>query len=189
MLRRRRACQVREGGGGGGRAAPRAGGGGGGGGPADPPLVLLDEPFGALDPVTRADLQGAFRRIQRATGKTVVFVTHDMDEALLLADRIFVLNQGRLAQAGTPAEILQHPASDFVRQFVAGEAGAMRVLAVRHVAEILRPGPAPGAPEIAGEVTLRDALGLMVSAGTQRLAVREADGALLGHVTLSDIVR
>ena len=155
---------------------------------ADPKLVLLDEPFGALDPVTRRDLQTAFRRIQRDTRKTAVFVTHDMDEALLLADRIFVLNEGRLAQAGTPAEILQRPASDFVRRFVAGEPGAMRGLAVRLVADILRPGAAPGAPEIAPDATLREALGLMVAARTDMLAVRAADGAPLGHIALAGIV-
>ncbi len=155
---------------------------------ADPKLLLLDEPFGALDPITRADLQAALRRIQRETGKTTVFVTHDMDEALLLADSIVLLDRGRLAQAGTPAEILANPATDFVRQFVAGEASAMRSLAVRRVADIARPGAAPDAPSIAPDATLREALGRMIAAHTHRLAVQVPEGAPAAHVTLADIV-
>ncbi len=151
---------------------------------ADPPLLLLDEPFGALDPVTRGGLQTALRRIQRETEKTMVFVTHDMDEALLLADRIVILDRGRLAQAGTPAEILEHPSSDFVRGFVAGEASSLRALAVRSVADHCRPGAAAGAPEIAAEATLREALGMMVAAGVRRLRVAGQDS----HVALDDIV-
>ncbi len=151
---------------------------------ADPKLLLLDEPFGALDPITRGGLQTALRRIQRATAKTMVFVTHDMDEALLLADCIVILKDGRLAQAGTPAEIVEQPASDFVRGFVAGEAAALRGLAVRRVGEVCRPGRAEGAPEIGPEATLRDALSLMVTARVRRLAVRGRDS----HVALDDIV-
>ena len=151
---------------------------------ADPKLLLLDEPFGALDPVTRGGLQTALRRIQRETAKTMVFVTHDMDEALLLADRIVILDRGRLAQAGMPAEILERPASDFVRGFVAGEASAMRALAVRRVAEHRRPGAVADVPEVDADATLRDALGLMVAAGVRRVSVRGQDS----HVALDDIV-
>ena len=150
---------------------------------ADPPLLLLDEPFGALDPITRAGLQTALRRIQRDTAKTMVFVTHDMDEALLLADQIVILDRGRLAQAGTPADLLDHPSSDFVRGFVAGEPSAMRALAVRRVADIMRPGGAPDAPCIGADATLRDALGAMVAARVEILAVGRD-----GHVTLRDVV-
>ena len=84
---------------------------------ADPPVLLMDEPFGAVDPIVRAQLQREFARLQRELGKTVVFVTHDVDEAIILGDRIAVLEPGgRLAQLATPAELLAHPASDVRRR-------------------------------------------------------------------------
>jgi osmoprotectant transport system ATP-binding protein len=78
----------------------------------------MDEPFGALDPITRRRLQEEFRKLEQSLGKTVVFVTHDVPEALRLADRIAVLDQGQLRQIGTPREIVEQPADDFVREFV-----------------------------------------------------------------------
>jgi len=85
----------------------------------EPPLVLLDEPFGALDPITRAELQQEFRRIQRAVGFAAVLVTHDMAEALLLGDRIIVLRSGRVVQVGTPHELLTQPADPYVTHLLA----------------------------------------------------------------------
>jgi len=86
---------------------------------ADPPVLLMDEPFGAVDPIVRAQLQREFARLQRELGKTVVFVTHDVDEAILLGDRIAILETGgRLAQLATPAELLAQPASSFVTDFL-----------------------------------------------------------------------
>jgi len=88
---------------------------------ADPPVLLMDEPFGAVDPIVRAQLQREFGRIQRELDKTVVFVTHDVDEAILLGTRIAVMETpGRVAQLATPAELLADPASEFVRDFVGG---------------------------------------------------------------------
>lgn len=88
---------------------------------ADPPVLLMDEPFGAVDPIVRAQLQKEFAKLQRDLGKTVVFVTHDVDEAILLGDRIAVLaTGGRLAQLATPAELLANPASEFVADFLGG---------------------------------------------------------------------
>jgi osmoprotectant transport system ATP-binding protein len=84
----------------------------------DPPILLMDEPFGALDPITRRRLQLEFRRLEQDLGKTVVFVTHDVPEALRLADRIAVMDEGRILQIGTPREILLRPADDFVQEFV-----------------------------------------------------------------------
>jgi osmoprotectant transport system ATP-binding protein len=93
---------------------------------ADPPLLLMDEPFGAIDPITRARLQEEFRRLQKDLGKTVVFVTHDIDEALKLGDRIAVLKPGGvLAQYATPEELVRAPADPFVEEFV----GADRMIA------------------------------------------------------------
>ena len=86
---------------------------------ADPPVLLMDEPFGAVDPVVRDRLQDEFLRLQRELGKTVVLVTHDIDEAVRMGDRVAVFaGGGRLAQYATPAELLAHPADDFVADFV-----------------------------------------------------------------------
>src|SRR5829696_1938184 len=88
---------------------------------ADPPVLLMDEPFGAVDPIVRSQLQREFAKLQRDLGKTVVFVTHDVDEAIILGDRIAVLETGgRLAQLATPAELLANPASAFVADFLGG---------------------------------------------------------------------
>ncbi|PJJ71994.1 osmoprotectant transport system ATP-binding protein [Diaminobutyricimonas aerilata] len=99
----------------------------------DPNILLMDEPFGAVDPIVRADLQQELRRLQQSLGKTVVFVTHDIDEAFLLGDQVVILQQGgRIAQRGTPAEILAAPADDFVATFIGADRGK-RELRVREV--------------------------------------------------------
>ncbi len=110
---------------------------------ADPPVLLMDEPFGALDPVTRQSLQDELRAIHASTGKTIVFVTHDMDEALKLADRIVVLDEGRIVQDGPPRAIVTDPASDLVRGFVGGEEALLRLLARLTAAEAMREGMSP----------------------------------------------
>ena len=95
---------------------------------ADPPVLLMDEPFGAVDPVVRGRLQEEFRRLQRELGKTVVFVTHDIDEAVLLGDRVAVFAEGgRLLQYDTPARLLAHPVNDEVATFVGAERGLRRL--------------------------------------------------------------
>ncbi len=83
----------------------------------DPDLILMDEPFGALDPITRRELQDEFRGLQRRLGKTVIFVTHDIREACRIADRLALMDHGRLVQWGPPAELIEHPADDFARSF------------------------------------------------------------------------
>jgi len=91
---------------------------------SDPNILLMDEPFGAVDPIVRADLQVELNRLQRELGKTIVFVTHDIDEAFVLADQVVILRKGgQIAQAGTPAEILAAPADDFVASFVGADKG------------------------------------------------------------------
>ncbi|WP_163544815.1 ABC transporter ATP-binding protein [Occultella kanbiaonis] len=97
----------------------------------DPNILLMDEPFGAVDPIVRADLQAELMRLQRDLGKTVVFVTHDIDEAFLLGDQVVILSTGGvIAQKGTPAEILANPASDFVADFIGADRGrrALRIV-------------------------------------------------------------
>src|SRR4029077_8600929 len=112
---------------------------------ADPGLLLMDEPFGAVDPITRDALQAELARIHRATGKTIVFVTHDIEEALRLATVIAIMDRGRIVQLGTPLDILENPANDFVRDFVGRQGLGLKLLSVRKVADRLRRGePAEG---------------------------------------------
>ena len=96
----------------------------------DPNILLMDEPFGAVDPIVRDELQRELLRLQRELGKTVVFVTHDIDEAFLLGSQVVILERGgRIAQAGTPQEILAHPADDFVADFIGAKRGKRRLTA------------------------------------------------------------
>ena len=156
---------------------------------ADPDMLLMDEPFGALDPITRDALQAEIAAIQRQSGKTIVFVTHDIDEALRLASRIAVLNRGRLVQFGTPIELLTAPASEFVRDLIGGDDVGVKLLGVATVASRLRPGEtAPGVP-IAAAASLRQALSRMAAEGRDRLAVAAADGRPAGAIHLADLLR
>ncbi len=141
---------------------------------ADPPVLLMDEPFGALDPLARDRLQAAFRAIQQRLRKTVVLVTHDIDEALRLGDRVALMQSGTLAQFGTPDDLIRHPASPFVRQFI-GEDAALRQLAGRTAAEFTRPGDPAGLPDVEGTLDARSALGIMLREGTDALAVRQGE--------------
>lgn len=104
---------------------------------ADPPVLLMDEPFGAVDPLTRERLQGEFARIQRDLRKTVVFVTHDVDEAIRLADRIAIMRDGVLQQYDTPEEVLDHPANKFVHDFMGADRALKRLGRVR-VSTVMR---------------------------------------------------
>ena len=110
---------------------------------AEPKLMLLDEPFGALDPVTRDKLQQSFLAIRRRLGLTAIFVTHDMVEALLIADRIAVMNQGRMVQIGTPRELLESPADDYVERLLEMPRRQARIVADLVRGEAAPPGSAP----------------------------------------------
>ncbi|HEX3861912.1 MAG TPA: ABC transporter ATP-binding protein [Stellaceae bacterium] len=157
---------------------------------ADPDLLLMDEPFAAVDPITRAALQGEILRIQRDTKKTVVFVTHDIEEALRLATDIAVLDHGRVVQWGKPVELLEHPANEFVTRFVGGvDASAFSLLSLRKVAERLQPGAAAEGEPLSADASLRDALAAMTARHVDRLPVVDAAGQPLGAVTLADLVR
>jgi osmoprotectant transport system ATP-binding protein len=154
---------------------------------ADPPVMLMDEPFGAIDPITRARLQDEFLRILRKLKKTIVFVTHDIDEAIRMGNRIAILRDGRLVQYDTPEAILARPADAFVEEFV-GADRALKRLSLLAVADHVDPGSAnDGAPEIALDANLRDALALLLAAGADHLRVVDATGAPRGRLTLARI--
>ncbi|HZS29916.1 MAG TPA: ABC transporter ATP-binding protein [Gaiellaceae bacterium] len=157
---------------------------------ANPPLMLMDEPFGAIDPIVRTRLQDEFLRLHREVRKTVVFVTHDIDEAIKVGDRIAILREGgRLAQYDTPERILDRPVDEFVADFV-GRDRALKALALRTLGELkLGDGAGDGLPRLPGETTLRDALALLVAERQDALVVTDADGASLGVVTREDLLR
>ena len=150
-----------------------------------PDLMLMDEPFGALDPIIRARAQDDLRRIQRKLGSTIMLVTHDMDEAIRLADKIAVMDAGRLVQYGTPAEIITHPATDFVAEMVGDVERPLRLLSLIPVSQIMVDGQAEGAA-IASDASLRDALSACLWTGRTAVPV-EHGGVQTGHVTLDAI--
>jgi osmoprotectant transport system ATP-binding protein len=155
---------------------------------ADPDIVLMDEPFAALDPVSRAALQDEIAAIHARTAKTIVFVTHDMDEALRLATGLAVMNNGRLIQTGTPAAILLAPADDFVRGFVGGEDLPLRLLDLVPVRKLMKRGNAAVAATIAAGASLKEALNLMLARRSSSLCVVDENGARLGVIHLADII-
>ena len=158
---------------------------------ADPEALLMDEPFGALDPITRLTLQDELARIHRASGKTIVLVTHDIDEALRLATRIVLLDRGRVVQAGTPAQLLAQPASELVSDFLGRNDLGLKLLGLHRVAERMQLGvPAEvtaGAP-ITATLSLRDALSIFVERQVDRLPVADADGRVVGTLLFADLL-
>ena len=156
---------------------------------ADPEALLMDEPFGALDPITRQTLQGELARIHRASGKTIVLVTHDIDEALRLATRIVLLDRGRIVQAGTPVQLLLQPANDFVRDFIGRSDLGLKLLGLQTVADRVRVGEAVGTGEaIAATLSLREALSLFVERHVERLPVVDAQGRAVGTLHFADLL-
>jgi osmoprotectant transport system ATP-binding protein len=163
---------------------------------ADPPILLMDEPFGAVDPITRSRLQDEFLRLQQTLRRTVVLVTHDIDEALRLGDRLAVLaTGGRLEQYGTPAEVLARPATSFVADFV-GSGRTLRRLDLLSAADALAsPDPAaaasPGSNAAAGPAvppaaTLADGMAALLTSDASAVRVVDA-GSAVGIITLDSI--
>jgi osmoprotectant transport system ATP-binding protein len=154
---------------------------------ADPPVLLMDEPFGAVDPVTRARLQDEFLRLQGSLRRTVVLVTHDIDEALRLGDRLAVLaTGGRLEQYGTPAEVLARPATPFVAGFV-GAGRTLRRLDLLSAADALRPADGAGrGPAVAPAATLAEVMAALLTGDAPSVPVVDG-GVVLGAVTLDSI--
>jgi osmoprotectant transport system ATP-binding protein len=147
----------------------------------------MDEPFGAIDPITRDRLQGEFVRLQAELRKTVVFVTHDVDEAVRLGDRIAVLAEGgRLEQYAPPADVLGQPATPFVADFVGGDRGIKRLGVVEIGRDDVVPGPTDDLPTVALGTTLRDALAAMLADGRTSVAVID-DARPLGVLTTDSL--
>lgn len=157
---------------------------------ADPPVLLMDEPFGAVDPITRERLQDEFLSLQQRLRKTVVFVTHDLDEAVRLADRICLMRAGTIEQLAAPERLLAAPATPFVRRFVGADRALMRLkrLTVREVMRSEAPGVGPSSgPGVEPGQDLRSALAALLEHGAERVSVRDG-GEVVGVLCLDDIV-
>lgn len=146
---------------------------------ANQDIILMDEPFGALDPITRDTLQDLMKDLQVRLGKTVIFVTHDMDEAIKLADRICIMHEGKVVQFDTPDNILANPATDFVREFLGSHRLIQQKPSVKTVDEVMIQPIA-----ITIEKSLDDALRLMVKKRVDTLFVVDANDHLLGYLNV-----
>lgn len=155
---------------------------------AEPNILLMDEPFGALDPVIRAKAQEDLLAIQKHFGTTIVLVTHDMEEAFHLADKIAVMDKGKIVQYAAPEEMLVKPATDFVETLIGAGERPFRLLSIGTVADAAEAGEAEGEPIAAG-LSQRDALSALLWSGREALPVVTADGAPLGRVTLAALTR
>lgn len=155
-----------------------------------PPVLLMDEPFGAVDPIARDRLQEEFLNVQRELGITTVIVTHDIDEAVRLGDRIAVMSEGgNLEQYDTPATILGRPANDFVAEFV-GSDRLLKLMSVTDIDDAMVPDAAPhdaDLPEVRIETSLRDVSLALLASPQGRVAVVDGSGALVGTLTLDDV--
>jgi osmoprotectant transport system ATP-binding protein len=157
---------------------------------ADQPLMLMDEPFGAVDPIARDRLQDDFLRLHAEVPKTVVFVTHDIDEAIKMGNRIAILRDGELVQYDTPDRILAEPANEFVADFVGADRGLKR-LRVWTLGDLELEPARDEAPRLTAraDTSLRDALSQMLVEGAERVTVVDASGAARGTVALETITR
>jgi len=161
---------------------------------ADPALLLMDEPFGALDAITRERMQGELQRIQRGVRKTILFVTHDVEEAFKLGDTIAVMHDGKLMQFGTPVELLANPVDDYVRRLV-GADSILRQLQYLPVSDALdgRPVAVSSAhwgdvPTCSSDATLLEAMLKLLETNAPSLAVQDkVTHEPLGYITLASI--
>lgn len=150
---------------------------------ADQDIILMDEPFGALDPITREGLQDLVKSLQEKTGKTIVLVTHDMDEALKLATKIVVMDKGHMVQQANPTELLRHPATAFVKKMI-GEDRLIQARAdVTPVKNIMLKDPVSITPD----KSLNDAISLMRQKRVDSLLVTDKDNKLLGMIDVESL--
>ena len=152
---------------------------------ADQDIILMDEPFGALDPITRDALQKLVKRLQREMGKTIVFVSHDMDEALSLADRIVIMKKGHVEQFDTPENILKNPKSKYVEEMLGQEKMNEAKTSYRTVETIMLKNPV----SLTSDRSTYDALALMRNKRVDTIFVTDEEGHLLGAVGMFDIGR
>ncbi|RKP45866.1 ABC transporter ATP-binding protein [Cohnella endophytica] len=156
----------------------------------DPEILLMDEPFGAIDAITRTKLQDDFLDIQRKLGKTVLFVTHDVDEALKLGDRVVVMNEGTIQQYDTPLGMVSKPANEFVKQLIRTDDLFLRLQLINASEKMiaLTEPPREGEPRVSGNESLRNVLQRLLVQGSGRVLVEDADGLPVGQLTL-DILK
>jgi len=154
---------------------------------AEPAVLLMDEPFGALDPIIRAKAQDDLLGIQRRFGTTIVLVTHDMDEAFRLGDKVAVMSQGRVLQYDRPAMLLIRPTDPFVTRMTGLADRALRLLSLITAAEAAVPGTSEG-PAVQASASLRDALSELVWSGADSARVVDADGTARGCLTVAAIL-
>lgn len=155
---------------------------------AEPNVLLMDEPFGALDPIIRNKAQEDLLAIQKRFGTTIILVTHDMEEAVHMGDKIAVMDAGELVQYAKPAEILANPASSFVETLVGASERPFRLLSLGRVRDAVEKGTAEG-EAIPGDASQRDALAELLWSGRPALPVKGADGKPLGRVTVDGLVK
>jgi osmoprotectant transport system ATP-binding protein len=156
---------------------------------ADPSIMLMDEPFAAIDNITRTRLQDELIRIQGTVRKTILFVTHDVEEAIKLADEIVIMEEGRVIQYDTPLNILTNPANEFVARLT-GSHDVLRRLSLQTVGSIMQPisSKSPrNLQHISREADLREALGLLLSSRQEELAVLDESGQPVGRLTLAGL--
>ncbi|WNF22221.1 ABC transporter ATP-binding protein [Mesobacillus jeotgali] len=153
---------------------------------ANPPIILMDEPFSALDPLSREKLQDDLIELQKNIKKTIVFVTHDMSEALKLGDRICLMRNGGIVQTGTPEELIQQPANDFVREFVGIDQSQEKIMDIREVVEPANPGEMEHLPVISSQVSINEILALLSE--QEQLAVVDRDEKI-GTIDRQGIIR
>lgn len=150
---------------------------------ANPSIVLMDEPFSALDPITRELLQVELKKIQRELGITLIFVTHDMDEAINMADRLLIMNEGKIIQQGKPSDILLHPMNQFVENFI----GKERLLEAKQkyltVEEIMIKNPVT----LKIESTVRDAIEIFENLNLKDILVVDNENKLMGYINIESI--
>lgn len=152
----------------------------------DPQVMFLDEPFSALDPLIRRDMQNEVIRLHHELGKTMVFITHDLQEAAKVGDRIAIMRDGALIQVGTPAQLVAHPADEYVENFVRDIAKS-HVLTLRDIARPLEEGESVNGPELSADTIIREATRVILE--THRPIRVVSEGQQLGVVTSEDVLR
>lgn len=153
---------------------------------ANPPIILMDEPFSALDPLSREKLQDDLIELQKNIKKTIVFVTHDMSEALKLGERICLMKNGEVVQTGTPEELLQQPANDFVREFVGIDQAQAEIVDIREGVKPANPGEMDRLPVISSHIPINEILALLSE--HEQLAVEVKD-EIIGTIDRQGMIR